>query len=100
MLPSALRGLDAQAVDRLRVIAGSRLDAAGSIVIVRDESRSQLDNRGACIALLRELVAQARVIPKRRRKTKPTKGSKMRRLEGKRREGDKKRGRRGGASEE
>lgn len=92
--PESIRGLDAEAGHRLRTLAARRLDAEGAIVIVRDDTRSQLDNREACLEVLRGLVVQARVVPRRRRKTRPTKGSQMRRLEGKRREGDKKRRRR------
>jgi len=89
--PESIRGLDDQALLRLRSLAARRLDAQGDMVVLRDDSRSQLDNREGCIELIRTLVAQARVVPRRRRKTKPTKGSQERRLEGKRHEGDKKR---------
>ena len=94
MAPSAIRGLHADAVERLRVLAANRTDAEGRIVVVRDDTRSQIDNREACIAVLGDLVGRARVVPRKRRKTKPSRGSQQRRLEGKRREGDKKRQRR------
>jgi ribosome-associated protein len=92
--PESIRGLDEGAMTRLRSLATRRLDAEGDIVVTRDESRSQLDNREGCIDVIKSLVAQARVVPRRRRKTKPSRGSQERRLDGKRREGDKKRRRR------
>ena len=57
------------------------------------EHRSQLQNREACVAQLAASVRQAEVIPKVRRATKATRGSRERRLESKKREGDKKRAR-------
>ena len=50
-----------------------------------DDSRSQEGNRQSAIARLAELVAKAAVQPKPRRKTKPSRGAKLRRLDSKRR---------------
>lgn len=88
--PEALRGMHPAAVQRLRTQAGGRLTAAGEIIIVADETRSQVDNREAGLERLRDLVAHAQVIPKTRKKTKPSRGSKERRLEGKKREAKRK----------
>ncbi len=82
----SIRGMNDAARARLRGLAGSRLVRDSELAFVGDESRSQLDNREACVARLRELVTRALVVPKQRRKTKPTRGSKERRLEGKRRD--------------
>ena len=57
------------------------------------EHRSQLQNREACVAQLAASVRQAEIIPKVRRATKATRGSRERRLESKKREGEKKRSR-------
>ena len=68
----------------------------GVLTITASESRAQLANREAArarlVALLREAAAPP---PAKRRPTKPTKGSKERRLAEKKRRGDLKRGRHG-----
>jgi ribosome-associated protein len=83
------------AVGRLRALAGSRLTVEGQIHLSSDETRSQEGNRAEVMRRLREMIVEARREPKRRRKTKPTRGSKMRRLDAKRRRGEIKAGRRG-----
>jgi ribosome-associated protein len=79
-----LIGLDQAAAARLRQFAGKRLDRHDQIVIVSAEQRSQSGNREACMQRLRELVAKARIIPRTRRRTKPSRGSRERRLQTKR----------------
>jgi ribosome-associated protein len=83
-------GMHPEAVDRLRQFAGKRLNREDEIVIHAGEHRSQRDNREACLVRLRELIAKAIVIPRIRRKTKPSRGSKERRLQSKRVTGEKK----------
>ena len=68
---------------RLERLAGARLTQDGVIVIFADEHRSQQMNREAAQARLVALIRQAAVAPKTRRPTRPTLGSKIRRLEGK-----------------
>jgi ribosome-associated protein len=68
---------------RLRRLAGSRMNSEGVIVIFAQEHRSQMLNKGAALERLNDLVIRARHVPKVRRPTKPTLGSKLRRLEGK-----------------
>ncbi|HEX8341370.1 MAG TPA: alternative ribosome rescue aminoacyl-tRNA hydrolase ArfB [Tepidisphaeraceae bacterium] len=91
----AIEGMTDAARTRLRAMAGSRLTAADEIHVDAHESRSQEQNRAAAIDRLREMIVRAVVEPKRRRKTKPSRGSKERRLEGKRRRSEVKRGRAG-----
>lgn len=55
------------------------------IVVVSRESRSQYQNRQRCLQKLREEFLRRSVVPKVRHKTRPSKASKRRRLEGKRR---------------
>lgn len=74
------------AMNRLRVALGpSRLTEAGEIVLFSDERRTQEQNRDAVLERLRDLLVAAIPEPKRRRKTKPSRASKQRRVEGKRR---------------
>jgi ribosome-associated protein len=79
-----IQGLTLAAADRLRQLAGSRLTQADEIHLSADQTRSQAINRQEALDRLRELILQARVVPKKRRKTKPTKASRRRRLEAKR----------------
>lgn len=61
--------------------------AEGVVIIKAQEYRSQDMNREAALARLVALIRQAMVVEKARRATKPTKGSKIRRVEGKVRKG-------------
>ena len=79
----ALRGLSAAAANRLRDLAGRRLTREDELILVSRRHRSQLDNRRACIERLRDLVARAAKPPVPRKKTKPTRASKQRRLDAK-----------------
>lgn len=79
---------------RLRALAGGTLTDAGDLLIASDEHRSQRRNRDACLERLADLVRRAMIAPKRRKATKPTRGSVERRLSEKQRRGDTKRLRR------
>ena len=73
---------------RLRVAAGQRMTKDGVIVIHAQRFRTQERNKADAIERLTELLAQAAFRPVPRRATKPTLGSKTRRLEGKKRRSD------------
>jgi len=77
----------------LRVMAklATRLTAEGDLIITSDRYRDQKQNKDDCVEKLIELIEQSLAVPKARKKTKPTKGSKRRKLEGKSRDGEKKR---------
>jgi ribosome-associated protein len=70
---------------RLRALAGKRVDAEGFLHVVSQRTRDQQQNLGDALDKLRELIAAALVRPKPRRPTKPTRGSKRRRMDDKRR---------------
>jgi ribosome-associated protein len=76
---------------RLESLAGSRLTDDGVLIIQARRHRTQEQNRADAVERLIAMAEQALHPPKPRKKTKPTKGSKRRRLEGKKRQGDKKR---------
>jgi ribosome-associated protein len=80
--------------ERLLQIGDHRVTRTGMVIIKSQNHRSLEMNRAEAIARLQSLVAAAAHIPKKRRATRPTYGSKQRRLEGKRRRGDIKTGRR------
>ncbi len=72
---------------RLRSAAGQRLTKDGELVIESSEHRTQSQNRRECMQRLRELILRSLVPPKRRIATKPTRGSKERRIEAKKQRG-------------
>ena len=80
---------------RLETLAGSRLTDEGVLIIHAQRHRTQERNRADAVERLVALAEQALHPPKPRKKTKPTKASKRRRLEGKRHQADKKRHRSG-----
>ncbi|MCK6532770.1 MAG: aminoacyl-tRNA hydrolase [Polyangiaceae bacterium] len=85
--------LDPGCKARLRRLAESRLDADGFVVIVSQVTRSQSQNIEQAKAKLVELIRAALIVPKRRKKTRPTRASTERRLDDKRRQSQKKQGR-------
>ena len=96
VLFSEILGLDEAGFVRLRGIAGSLAvgEGADEALLISDHStHSQADNREACLTRLKTVVSMAAKKPKVRKKTKPTRGSKERRLDAKKREGEKKKGR-------
>ncbi len=85
--------LDAGTKARLRATCASRLDKHGQLVIVsqltRDQSRNLEDTRNKLVAL----IVQALKVPKRRVKTKPSRGQRRERLQDKRARAETKQGR-------
>jgi ribosome-associated protein len=73
---------------RLARLAGQRLTKDGVIVIHAQRFRTQERNRADATDRLIELLREAAIRPTPRRATKPTFGSKQRRLESKKRRGD------------
>jgi ribosome-associated protein len=73
---------------RLARLAGQRMTKDGVIVIQAQRFRTQERNRADAIDRLLELLREAMVRPTPRRPTKPTLGSKQRRLEGKKHRSD------------
>jgi ribosome-associated protein len=68
---------------RLTALAGSRLTKNGVLIITAQNHRTQDDNRREARERLVELIREACVVPKKRWATKPTRGSKERRLQSK-----------------
>ncbi len=73
---------------RLRRLAGRRWTLEGALVIQCDETRSQARNRDIARERLAELIRKALTPPKRRIATRPTLGSKKRRLKAKKVRGE------------
>ncbi|MBU2963617.1 aminoacyl-tRNA hydrolase [Citreicella sp. C3M06] len=73
---------------RLRTLAGRRWTKEGALVLQVDETRSQVRNREIARERLIDLIIKACERPKRRVATRPTLGSKRRRLESKKQRGE------------
>jgi ribosome-associated protein len=83
--------------NRLRTLAGQRILDDGTLLFSARSERSQEQNRREALQRLSALIERALVEPKIRKKTRPTKASKERRIEAKKRRGTTKqaRGRQG-----
>ena len=75
--------LPPQVKDRLLALPGRRVNKDGVLIIKAQSARTQEQNRALALARLDELVEAASQEPTVRRPTRPTYGSKQRRLEGK-----------------
>ena len=73
--------LNAAVKARLRALAGNRMTAEGALLIIARNHRTQEGNRRDALERLEQLIARASVEPKKRHKTRPTFGSRQRRLE-------------------
>ncbi len=80
--------------DRLGRLAGKRMTEDGILIIEAKRFRTQERNRQDAIQRLTELIRKALEKPKVRRKTKPSKASRQKRMNEKRRQSDKKQSRR------
>ena len=90
--PSLPPGVRARFVEKF----GSRLTKDGDVVITSQESRDQPKNIESCLEKLRLMILEVLHPPKKRRATRPSKGSKIRRVEAKKRRSQVKEGRKKG----
>ena len=72
---------------KLKRLAGRRWTTDGAVVIRAEEHRSQARNREAALERLTELIRKATERPKKRIPTRPSLGSKRRRMDAKTRRG-------------
>ena len=73
--------------EELLKLSDHRISEGGLITIKAQQHRSQEQNREDALARLLELIQSVAIPRKKRRATKPTKGSKQRRLESKTKRG-------------
>jgi len=71
-----------------------RLTQDGDLLVTSQRYRDQPKNIEDCCEKVAAMVREVLIAPKRRRATKPTRGSRVRRLQDKRQQGSKKEGRR------
>ena len=79
----SLSGLTAEEMERAREKLSPILNNTGCLFIDVDEERLRELNRKTAFARMESRIVNAVKIPKKRRKTKPTKASKERTLKGK-----------------
>ena len=91
---AANTSLPADVRERLRGHQRRRLTTEGALVIQGQRFRDQAKNVEDCRERLRQMVLQALHTPRPRKATKPSRGSKERRLEAKRQQARRKAGRR------
>ena len=77
-------------LERVKTILGNRISGEGEIVIASDEERSQRTNLERAYFRMETLIAAAARLPKKRRPTKPSKAAREKRLQAKKRHGQKK----------
>ena len=75
---------------RLKELAGSKMTAAGDLIITARRFRTQEANRDDARRRLAELVAKAHVRDPKRKKTRPSRAAKARRMDAKKQRGQKK----------
>jgi len=85
------QSLPAAVQHRLRRLAGQRLNADGSILISARGERSQEQNRREALERLAGLIEAARIEPRPRKPTRPSRAAKRNRLDSKKRRGETKR---------
>ena len=73
----------------------TKLTGEGVLIISSQSGRSQLGNKRTAIQKLEELLDKSFFLRKKRKSTKPTKASVLKRLEEKKKQGEKKRNRKG-----
>jgi ribosome-associated protein len=87
---AASRALSEGARARFLERFGGRLTKTGDLIVASDEHRDQRRNQEACREKLQAMLAAIARPPKARRPTKPTRGSKERKLDAKKRVGQNK----------
>jgi ribosome-associated protein len=92
---AAIEGLPEDALIRLRVAQRNRLDSEGLWIVISDRTRDQLKNLADAREKAAEAIREALVRPIARRATRPTRASKERRLDAKKRSSTLKRHRSG-----
>jgi ribosome-associated protein len=86
-------GLNPEAYDRLRRIAGSRVTGSGELIITARRFRTQEANRTDARRRLAEMIAAAHIVQAKRKPTRPSRAAKAQRVESKRQRSAVKQGR-------
>ena len=74
-------GLHPDAYQRLKTVAGSRVTSGGELLIVARKYRTQDANRQDARRRLAEMIAEAHIVPRKRKATRPSRAAKAERVE-------------------
>ena len=74
-------GLSPDAYERLKIIAGSRMTTGGDLIITARNYRTQEANREDARRRLAEMIAEAHVVQRKRKPTRPSRAAKAKRVE-------------------
>lgn len=77
-------GLHPEADQRLRQLAGTRVNSAGELLITARRYRTQDANRADARRRLAEMIAAAHIVQPKRKPTRPSKAAKAQRVDSKR----------------
>jgi ribosome-associated protein len=77
-------GLHPDAYQRLKQIAGTRVNSAGELLITARRFRTQDANRTDARRRLAEMIAAAHIVQRKRKPTRPSKAAKAQRVDNKR----------------
>ena len=86
-------GLSEAVLERLKTIAGSRITAAGELLITARRFRTQDANRADARLRLAQMIADAHIVRAKRRPTRPSRAAKARRVDAKKQRSAVKQGR-------
>jgi ribosome-associated protein len=74
-------GLPIHAYERLKTIAGSRMTTGGELIITARRFRTQEANREDARRRLAEMIAEAHLVQRKRKPTRPSRAAKAKRIE-------------------
>ena len=74
-------GLPPHAYERLKVIAGSRMTSGGELIITARNFRTQEGNREDARRRLAEMIAEAHLVQRKRKQTRPSRAAKAKRID-------------------
>ena len=74
-------GLSPDAYERLKVIAGSRMTTGGELIITARRFRTQEANREDARVRLAEMIAEAHIVQRKRKPTRPSRAAKAKRVD-------------------
>jgi ribosome-associated protein len=92
--PASSRAMTEPVRHRFLLKFATRLTIDGDLILTSERHRDQGRNASDCLEKLREMITSVLTPPKKRRATKPTFGSKVRRLKAKKVNSEKKQNRR------
>ena len=74
-------GLNPEACAKLKTIAGSRMTSGGELIITARRFRTQEGNREDARRRLAEMIAEAHIVQRKRKATRPSRAAKARRVD-------------------